>query len=139
MAASPWQVRIAPRPGRRRQSLVARSSGESELYGVVRATCEALETQTLFRDFGKEHLTKVHVDASTAKSIAGKLGLDKIGHLAVNTVWLQHQQVRARTPLMKIHGTVSTADLMTKHLPLNEIEAHLGRLNSLFRVGHSLL
>ena len=105
------------------QAIVARSSGESELCGVVRATCEALGTQTLFRDFVREVKAKVHVDASIAKSICERKGLDNIRHLDVANLWLQEQQVRDKAPLAKIHGKVNLADLMTKHLSFKELRS----------------
>ena len=36
------------------QSLIAKSSAESELYGIVKALCEALGTLTLMEELGKE-------------------------------------------------------------------------------------
>lgn len=119
------------------QALVARSSGESELYGAVRATCEALGTQTLFNDFGMSMASEVHVDASVAKSICKRKGLDNIRHLDVANLWLQQQQVREKAPLAKIHGKVNMADLMTKHLPFNEIQEHLTRLDLYFQEGRT--
>lgn len=119
------------------QAIVARSSGESELYGVVRATCEALGTQTLFSDVGREVKAKVHVVASTAKSICERNGVDNIRHLDVAHLWLQEQQVRDKAALSKIHGNVNMTDLMTKHLSFKESEGHLEKLNLYFRDGRS--
>ena len=50
------------------QSLIAKNSAESELYGIVKASCEALGTVTLMEEMGKELNTRVHVDASAAKT-----------------------------------------------------------------------
>ena len=80
------------------QALVATSSGEAELYGVVRATCGALGGQTLLSDIGKSYKARVHVDASVAKSICERKGIDKVRHLAVSNLWLQEQQARERAP-----------------------------------------
>lgn len=104
------------------QALVARSSGERELYGVVRATCEALGTQTLFNDFGMPMVTKAHVDASMATSICERKGLDHIRHLDVANLWRQQQRVREKAPLANIQRKVNMADLMTKHLSFDEIQ-----------------
>ena len=56
------------------QGLVAKSSGEAELYAVVRASCEALGTQTLLRDLGRECNTRVHVDATLAMAERHEIG-----------------------------------------------------------------
>ena len=93
------------------QALVAKSSGESELYGVVRATCEALGTLTLLEDLGRSFAARVHVDASTAKSMCERNGLDRVRHIDVNVLWLQEQQTRMRAPLHKINDKVNAADL----------------------------
>lgn len=119
------------------QSLVARSSGEAELYAVVRSSCEALGAQTLLADMGRAFLARVHVDASTATSICERAGLDKLRHIDVIILWVQEQQVRGKAPLHKIHGKVNAADLMTKNLTLGETEQHLGRLNVFFREGRT--
>ena len=52
------------------QSVIAKSSAESELYAIVRASTEALGLLALFKDVGMEVVdSRVHVDASAAKSI----------------------------------------------------------------------
>ena len=52
------------------QALIALSSGESELYGVIRATTESLGISTLLEDFGMKGVkARVGVDASAAMGI----------------------------------------------------------------------
>ena len=119
------------------QAIVAKSSAESELYGVVKASCEALATLTLLEEVGAESTARVNVYASAAKGIIERTGLDKIRHIDVNVLWLQEQEVRGRVPLRKIDGTKSTADLMTKHLEVKKIEVHLDRLGLEFRGGRA--
>ena len=86
------------------QSVVAKSSDESELYGIVRASCEALGSQTLMSDLGRIYTTKIHVDACAAKSICERVGLDHIRHIDVNVLWVQEQQARNKAPLVKVDG-----------------------------------
>ena len=62
----------------------------------------------------------MHVDASAAKGIIERTGLDKIRHIGVHDLWLQEQEVRGRVPLRKIDGTKNLADLMAKHLEVNK-------------------
>ena len=78
------------------QALVARSSGESELYEIGRAPCGALGSQTPLKEFGKVMYARVHADATTAKSIRERTGLDRIRHLDFHNLWLQEQHVRER-------------------------------------------
>ena len=73
------------------QAIIAKSSAEAELYGVVKASCEALGTLTLVEELGSESTARVHVDASAAKGIIERRGLDKVRHIDVNVLWLQEQ------------------------------------------------
>ena len=118
-------------------AIVAKSSAESELYRVVKASCEALGTLTLLEELGAEATARAHVDASAAKGIIERTGLDKIRHIDVNVLWLQEQEVSCRVPLRKIDGTKNPADLMTKHLEVKKIEGHLERLGLEFRGGRA--
>ena len=49
------------------QALIAKSSGEAELYAVVRGATEALGMATLARDMGKKVEIQLHIDALAAK------------------------------------------------------------------------
>ena len=86
----------------------------------MKASCEALGTLTLLEELGAEATARVHVDASAAKGIIERTGLDKIRHIDVNVLWIQEQEVRGRVPLRKIDGTKNPADLMTKHLEVTK-------------------
>ncbi len=61
------------------QPTIALSSGEAKFVALVTAVAEASE---LGWTFG---LT-VHVDSSTAKSIASRSGIGRVRHLAVRTL-----------------------------------------------------
>ena len=54
------------------QSIIATSSGESELFGVIKRSAEGLGLITLAKDFGVEIATRVHVDATAAKGMKVK-------------------------------------------------------------------
>ncbi len=92
------------------------------------ASCEALGTLTLLEELGAEATARVHVDASAAKGIIERTGLDKIRHIDVNVLWLQEQEVRGRVPMRKIDGTKNPADLMTKHLTASKVDYFLRQL-----------
>ena len=63
------------------QAVVAKSSAESELFGIVRGSCEGLGMATLCTDLGFETKIQVHMDASAAKGILKRKGLSKVRHL----------------------------------------------------------
>ncbi len=56
------------------QSLVAKSSGGSELYGVVKESYEALGTMKCLEELGAEYKDRVHLDASAANGIIERTG-----------------------------------------------------------------
>ena len=71
------------------QALVAKSSGESELYGVVRASTEALGISTLLGDFGMEGVrVRIGMDATAAIGIVQRHGLNKLRHVEVDVLLL---------------------------------------------------
>ena len=100
------------------QAVIAKSSAESELYGVVRGACEALGIKTLCQDMGSEVGIVLELDATAAKGILDRQGIAKVRHIDVNCLWLQEQCAKNILPLTKIPGEVNSADLMTKHLAI---------------------
>ena len=51
------------------QAIVAKSSAEAELYGVVRGATEALGMTSLLQDMGIQVKMQMHLDAAAAKGI----------------------------------------------------------------------
>ena len=119
------------------QAVIAKSSAESELYGVVRGACEALGTKTLCEDLGETVGIRLELDATAAKGILDRTGLAKVRHIDVNCLWLQEQCAKKIVPLNKIPGEHNSADLMTKHLTLLMIKRHLEQLCLEFKEGRS--
>ena len=71
--------------------MIAKSSAESELYGVVRGACEALGTNTVCEDLGESLGIVFELDATAAKGILDRTGLAKMRHIDVTCFWLQEQ------------------------------------------------
>ena len=109
--------------------MVAKSAAESELYGSVKASTEALGMLTLIEELSGELKARVHVDANAAKGIVERAGLDRVRHIDVNVLWIQEQAIRGKVPLHKVEGTRNQADLVTKHLDANKIQEHLERMS----------
>ena len=119
------------------QSVIAKSSAESELYSVVKGACEGLGLITLFADFGDKKGVKLNLDATAAKGILERQGIAKVRHIDVNVLWLQQQLAKKIIPLIKVDGTVNCSDLMTKHLASQIILKHVAYLNLEFREGRA--
>ena len=117
------------------QAVIAKSSAESELYSVIKGSCEGLGMQTLMDDLGVTIDINLHLDATAAKGILERSGLSKVRHIDVNHLWLQEQCTRKIIPLTKVDGTKNPSDLLTKHLSVAVIEKHLECLNLQYREG----
>ena len=119
------------------QATVAKSSAESELFGVVRGSVEALGLCTLLKDAGIETRVRVHMDATAAKSIIERKGLAKVRHLDTDALWLQEQQVRKMLPLTKVLGTENPADLLTKNIGRETLDKYITKMRIEERSGRA--
>ncbi len=96
------------------------SSGESEFYGVVKASGVALGYQSLLNDLGHALPVRVWTDSTATIGVCGRQGLGKLRHIDTQCLWIQ-QRVRDRTvELRKVRGEENPADLFTKHLVSRE-------------------
>jgi len=120
------------------QSVIAKSSGESELYAVVRASTEGLGILTLLKDFGM-HYAKVRLgmDASAAIGMAQRTGLNKVRHVEVDVLWIQDQVARRMLPISKIPGPQNPSDLCTKNVGVALVEQYMGQLHVKFAEGRA--
>ena len=119
------------------QATIAKSSGESELFGAVRGAVEALGAQTLAADFGDVVRARMHMDATAAMGIINRRGLSKIRHLDTDVLWLQEQECKRLLPTEKIHGNLNPADLLTKNLSFDKILQYTKSMCLEFRSGRS--
>ena len=112
----------------RSQTLIALSSGESELAAATRAAAEALGIQSVLSDFGVSVKLELHSDAIAAIGICKRQGLGRVRHLATADLWVQHK-VRSRDlKLFKLPGKENPSDLMTKHKTAPEASKFLSML-----------
>ena len=120
------------------QAVIAKSSGESELYGVIRASTESLGISTLLEDFGMVGVkVRVGMDASAAMGIVQRRGLNKLRHVELDVLWIQEQQARRLMPLRKVLGTQNPSDMMTKHVDQSHIETYLDLLGLRYAEGRA--
>ena len=119
------------------QAIIARSSAEAELYGVVRGATEGLGMITLMRDMGVDAKLQLHLDAAAAKGIIERKGLSKVRHVDVNVLWLQETCARKDIPLFKVPGDLNPADLMTKHLSQGKIDKNVLTMQMEYAEGRS--
>ena len=73
---------------RKTKSVVALSSAEAELYGLVRASAES---PGLIAMYGTHMNGVILGDANAALAIVANRGLGKLRHLHTNHLWIQEQ------------------------------------------------
>ena len=96
------------------QSIIAKFSRESELFGVIKGSSEGLGLVTLAGDVGTDMKVQVRVDATAAKGMVGRRGLSRVRHIEVDNRLIQEQEARRMMPISKVFGEDDPADLMTK-------------------------
>jgi hypothetical protein len=96
------------------QATVATSSGEAELYSLVKTASEALGFQALASDLGISMELELYVDSTAAQSIASRAGLAKTKHVEVKYLWVQQATRRGLFKVRRVPGEDNPADIMTK-------------------------
>ena len=121
----------------RQQKTVALSSAEAELHAMVAASAEALGVIGLCRDMGMKMEGEVYTDSSAALGITQRLGNGKVRHLRVQALWVQEVRCTRRLGYKKVLGSRNPADILTKHVPKDLLDAHLVTLGVEFQGGRA--
>ena len=118
------------------QPVITLSSGEAELYGVVRAAANGLGYLSLLADFCIKIPMRVWTDSTASVGICSRQGLGKVRHLAVQELWVQQRIRNQDFALYKVAGEDNPADLFTKAgLSQERIRSLLTALGCEFREG----
>lgn len=100
----------------RTQAIIALSSVEAELYGLVRASAETLGPMSLVRDLWMSLSGHIMGDASAALAIVQREGLGKLRHVDAHYLWIQEKAARKELEYGKVKRTEDGADPFTKTL-----------------------
>ena len=111
------------------QGLIALSSGEAELYALVKATAEGMGIAAIFKDIGRDTKVSILGDASAALGIVRRQGLGIVRHLDVSWLWVQEKNRSKQVDFGKVDGKSNVADLMTKGLSDEVIRTHMNFTN----------
>ena len=98
------------------QPVIALSSGEAELYALVKAAAQAKGLCSLLADFGFESQISVHTDSIAAIGIVHRRGLGKTRHIEVQYLWVQDNVNRKAMKVEKIGTKENPADMLIKGL-----------------------
>ena len=94
--------------------MIALSSGEAELYALVKAASQAKGLCSLMADFGLETKTSVHTNSTAAIWIVHRRGLGKTRHIEVQYLWVQDNVNRKTMSVEKVGTKEDPADMFTK-------------------------
>ena len=111
------------------QSTISLSSGEAELHGIAYGAAQALGLQSLLMDLGWSLKIRVHSDATAAIGICRRKGLGKVRHLDTTDLWIQDKVRGMKLELVKILGTENPADVLTKYVTRQLMEAAISRMH----------
>ena len=112
----------------RQQNLVSLSSAEAELYGLVKASSEALGCKSMAHDYAHHRGIKLYADASAALGIVHRKGLGKVRHIDTNTLWVQQAACTKSIQCKKVLGTLNPADALTEHLTEAMRDQHMKKI-----------
>ncbi len=107
------------------QDMIALSSGEAEVYGIVRAGSLGLGLVGLCQDLGLKVSFRSNTGSSAAKSIGSRRGVGQVRHLDVRELWLQERVGRGDMVFREAPGAEKLADILTKHVPTRRLGKHM--------------
>ena len=96
------------------QATIATSSGEAELYALVKASSEGLGFVSVARDLGVRLRMDLFVDSTAAQAIASRSGLGRTKHVDVKHLWVQEATQRGLLRVKRIPGEMNPADVLTR-------------------------
>ena len=104
------------------QATVAMSSGEAELFGVVRGAAEGLGVQAIMADMKMKAVVKVRTDSTAAKAMTWRRGVGRTRHLDVKFLWVQAAVSEGKITIEKVKGKENPAGVLAKYIIDHDME-----------------
>ena len=117
------------------QQTIAMSSGEAELYAMVKGAAQTKGLTSMIQDYGLKFGGCVCSDVSAAIGIVHRQGLGKTRRIQVQYLRMQSEVADGRVKVEKVGTDVNPARLITKSLPAEKMTYHMERLS--FCIGAS--
>jgi len=89
------------------------------------------------RDFGLCLNGLLRTDSTAALGMVHRQGLGRTRHIEVQYLWIQEQVAAKKFNIAKVDSKANPADLLTKHLNAEVMQAHMKELNMKFVEGRS--
>jgi hypothetical protein len=121
------------------QSVIALSSGEAELYGIVKGASAGLGFQSIANDLGSSLCVDIYSDSAAAKGMVRRTGLGKVRHIHVQELWVQQALRDGRFGLHHVPGVDNSADILTKYVDKSGLDIHCNALGLVPRKGRPII
>eukprot|EP00972_Heterocapsa_arctica_P031827 4690385-Heterocapsa_arctica.AAC.1 len=119
------------------QSVIALSSGEAELYGIVKGALAAMGFHSVAADLGIKLDIGIFSDSAAARGMVRRTGLGKVRHIQVQELWVQQALREGRFALNPTVGGDNPADILTKYVDKAGLDKHCKTLGLVPRMGRS--
>lgn len=106
----------------RKQSVVALSSCEAELYAATEVSKEVLFLKELLMEVGFVVIAQLRLDADAARSVLSRRGPGQLKHVELRRLVLQDWVASERLAVEREPGKTNVADLLTKALERGRLE-----------------
>ena len=117
------------------QEVVALSSGEAELYGIVKGTTYALGLRSLLEDLGVQVKLVVNTDASAALGMVKRRGVGKVRHIEVKELRIQDEAHSGEVEVRKVMSSENFADVFTKYVNQEKMNEAIHKMGFEMREG----
>lgn len=117
----------------KKQTVVARSSAEAEYHAMAMATCEITWLKNLLKDLGLTDLppTILYCDNQAALAIAANpVQHERTKHVDIDCHYVWDEIKAGNIVTEKVSSTEQVADILTKILPVQLHQTHVGKLAS---------
>ena len=98
------------------QKVIALSSGEAELIGIVKMSTEVLGVSNLMLEWGRSPGACIYADSSAALGVVNRKGAGKLRHIRIAMLWIPDKRASGEIDYSKVEGSRNPGDLMAKNL-----------------------
>ena len=115
------------------QNVVALSSGEAELYALLKGAVQLKHMIALAKDFGMELKGVVKTDSTAAIGISHRSGLGgRTRHIQVQHLWVQGAVANKEFKILKVASAENFADIFTNATTFELLDRHLSAMGFVF-------
>ena len=106
------------------QACVALSSGEAELYALLKGSSEGLGMVAMARELGRPMNLCIRTDSSAARGTIARSGCGRMKHIRINELWVQEKAATGEIVYDKIGRERNVSDLLTHHCNARDLTHH---------------